>query len=238
MIALFGWRKPRLSRWIATLGFTLLAISSMPFFANSALRNLENFTKARPLEEEPNAPVIVVLGGTVAIYTDQNYPAEEVGGSRIATAARLYKLQKSAKVLVTSGIAYERPDGSRRTEADDMRALLIAAGVPADAISVEDRAQNTKENAYYSAKLLAAIPATEILLVTSAYHLKRATELFRATGLVVHPVASGRFIRENPLELSDFIPSAHALSRMTSALKEYLGSAFDSPMALSDITAQ
>ncbi len=230
LIAIVGARRPRFGRFLAGFGFVVLAMASTPLVANTALKHLEDFKEARPLEEEPSAPVIVVLGGTVAIYTDANYPPEEVGGSRIATAAKLYKLQKAARIIVTSGIRYERADGSTRTEADDMRELLIESGVPPEAIVAEDRALNTKENAFYTAKLLAKIPTNEILLVTSAYHLKRATELFRASDLVVHPVAAGRLIRYSPLELGDFVPSAHALSRSSSALKEILGSAFDSPL--------
>ena len=230
-------RRPRLARGIASLGFAALALASTPLVANSALSRLEAFSTARPLEEEPSAPVIVVLGGTVAIYTDANFPPEEIGGTRIATAAKLYKLKKATRIIVTSGIAYERADGSRRTEADDMHDLLVAAGVPTEAITVEDRALNTKENAYYTAKILAQIPAKEILLVTSAYHLKRASELFRSAGLVVRPVGSGRLIRGTSVEVGDLVPNAHALSRTTSALKEYLGSAFDSPLPAPDINA-
>lgn len=237
LVAVFGVRRPRCARVIAAFGLLVLALASTPLVANTALQKLEAFTEARPLADEPTAPVIVVLGGTVALYTDVNFPPEELGGSRIATAAKLFKLQKAARIIVTSGIAYERADGTTRTEADDMRELLIESGVPGDAITVENRAQNTKENAYFSAKLLAQIPAKEILLVTSAYHTKRATELFRATGLTVHPVGAGRLVRYAPIDAGDFVPTAHALSRTTAALKEYLGSAFDSPITDADIPA-
>ncbi len=223
-------KRPRFARFLTLTAFALLWSSATPFVANKLLHHLESFTEPRPLADEESAPVIVVLGGTVAIYTDTNFPAEEVGGSRIATAFRLYQLQKAARILVTSGIEYQRADGTVRTEADDMRELLLQLGVPDAAIVTEAKAQNTKENAAFSAKLLEEMDVREVLLVTSAYHLRRATGLFRAAGLSVHPVASGRLVRYQKTTIDDFVPTAHALSRTTSALKEILGDAFDAPL--------
>ena len=234
-LCLSAWlcvKRPRLARILSIATILVLSVASMPIVADEALRRLEDFTPARPLADEPYAPVIVVLGGTVAIYTDPNYPAEEIAGSRISTAAKLYAMQKATQILVTSGIEYQRADGSRRTEADDMRELLIALGVPAQAILTEGKAKNTKENAHFSAKTLRELNVREILLVTSAYHLKRSTELFRAEALTVHPVAAGRVIRPKPGPAIGFVPTAHALSQSTTAWKEFLGSAFDRPLSV------
>jgi len=62
--------------------------------------------------------------------------------------------------------------------------FLEASGVPAEAITVEDRSSSTLENARETARLLADDPRPKTLL-TSDYHMWRAERCFAAQGMDV-----------------------------------------------------
>lgn len=100
-----------------------------------------------------NADVIVLLGG---------------GSDRPVRAAELYKAGAAPRILC-SGLG----------DCDSNRAALIKAGVPAGAISQENRSRNTSENARFSLPILRQMGARRIIIVTSWYHSRRAWRCFR-----------------------------------------------------------
>ena len=71
------------------------------------------------------------------------------------------------------------------SEAEVMRTLAIAAGVPAAAIVVETGSRNPADNAFASAGLLRQRGLRRIVLVSHRQHLPRARLLFRLAGLQV-----------------------------------------------------
>lgn len=82
--------------------------------------------------------------------------------------------------------------GPERTPiAVPMRQFLVCMGVPADAILVETKSQNTWENARYTRELLEerrlTDPPHRLVLLTSDYHMYRARRAFERAGLAVRP---------------------------------------------------
>ena len=69
---------------------------------------------------------------------------------------------------------------------DPMRDFLVSQGVPGEALVLEQRSQNTHENAMFSAPLLKALAGPYVLL-TSDYHMWRAHRAFKQAGLEVKP---------------------------------------------------
>src|SRR5205807_2230048 len=71
--------------------------------------------------------------------------------------------------------------------ADDVAAVAvlayIAAGVPDDALVVEDRALTTAQNATFTAALVAPLAVRRVWLVSQPFHGRRAARLFRRAGL-------------------------------------------------------
>jgi len=66
-------------------------------------------------------------------------------------AAKLYKQGYTSTIVVSGGVPVK---GDGRLEAHYMRDVLLAKGVPASAILVEDKATNTGENVIFSKALL------------------------------------------------------------------------------------
>lgn len=84
-------------------------------------------------------------------------------------------------------------NGIGEPEAVTMKRFLVAEGVPESAILVEPRATSTRENALYTKELLQG-SGGKLVLLTSDYHIYRATRTFRKVGLNVttRPVPDAR----------------------------------------------
>lgn len=98
--------------------------------------------------------VIVVLGGG--------------SPERPERAAELFK-ERAAPRIIVSGYG----------DAENNRRLLVAAGVPAKAIELENRSKTTRENAQFTIRLLREEKLKRVILVTSWYHTRRALACFR-----------------------------------------------------------
>ena len=126
---------------------------------------------------------IVVLGGATRGDTHlSTFPDLNEQADRLVYAAALYHAGK-APVIVLSGGA--RPGA--RPEAQLMKEILAVMGVPSRSIILERSSRNTYDNALYSAAILENKNIKRILLVTSAYHMRRAQAVFVKQGFEVVP---------------------------------------------------
>ena len=107
----------------------------------------------------------------------QDRPTQELC-LRVQAAARAYA-QGLAKVIVASGGA---APGHAVSEATVMARLLEEAGVPGEAVVLEDQSQDTMENMRFSSKKLGGAKGRRVLVVTSDYHLRRAVMTARRAG--------------------------------------------------------
>lgn len=131
---------------------------------------------------EPDA--IVVLG---------HRPPRDAHGLEYETRARvergvaLFEAGRASRLLFSGGRSTPEV-----VEADEMARYAEQRGVPAAAILREGQSRDTIENARMSVALLRealklARPP-RVLLVTSDYHIERASRLFRCAGAEVVPV--------------------------------------------------
>ena len=96
--------------------------------------------------------------------------------SRLDTAEKYLSDHTGASLILTGG--NPGPDG--RTEAQVMGDLLTARGVPPEALIKEDRAADTIENFRNTARL--TDPEKPVTLITSGYHMLRASAIARDAG--------------------------------------------------------
>lgn len=123
--------------------------------------------------------IIAISGGDTAARTDE--------------AIRLYQAGWS-DLLVFSGAALDKTGPSN---ASVMRRQAVNAGVPEANVLIEEHSATTGENATKTAEVLSAVPIKRVILVTSAYHQRRAyIEFSKALGedvmVVNHPVTNDR----------------------------------------------
>jgi uncharacterized SAM-binding protein YcdF (DUF218 family) len=88
---------------------------------------------------------------------------------RTLEGVREYKAGVAPHLIFTGGAAH-----SRYVEADVMKDLAVAQGVPPRDITVEDQAQNTIQNIYYSEQIMEAHGWKSAEVISSPSHLPRA----------------------------------------------------------------
>ena len=142
----------------------------------------------------PNAPATagssparaVVVVGCRLVWTEDGALAG-ASGRRVRRGAEALARDPHALVVASGGRVW-----SDVVEADGMRDELHRLGVPAEKVVRERCSQTTRENARFTASLLARRGVTEVLLVTCDWHAARAAALFRRFGMQVRvaPAAS------------------------------------------------
>ena len=209
--------RKRIAKWIGVLTVAWLWLWMTPIMT---------FVVGVPLEKEflvdgkvpqvetfPNADAIVLLGGSMGIETNLSSYAEMwTSADRVWQAARLYKAGKSPIVIATGNGAV-----------DTTLPLLNDFGVPSEIVSFHD-ARNTEEEA----KLVQKMGYKKILLVTSAWHMKRAKMMFEKYAPEIEVVCAladfeNSIAAARSLSYSLFLPNPGAFMGNSVALHEWIG---------------
>ena len=221
-LVLFWLSCRRLAITTALLALAWLWLSSTAVFADWLLIDLEKNFESPVFASIPKADAIVLLGGATSGLThggDMGNMNESA--DRIITSLKLFKLGKAPLMIVTGGAT-----NGGVSEASLMRDILELMGIPLEAIILEEKAVDTKQNAEFTARILHDQQVSKILLVTSAYHMRRAKWIFDRTlgsEVEVIPVASDHQRSIADPILSRWIPSVRDLSRTSFAIKEIIG---------------
>lgn len=187
-----------------------LYLASTPWLAAYLLHSLETdyppFTGCNT--SLANETAIVVLGGNAT--------------ARTAHAALLYRSGCARHVIVAAGgINLSRYEQS---EAAQMVKRLKTLGVPDSAIKAEWQSRTTLENAEYAIPLLQHTAVTRILLVTSAWHMRRAEGIFARSNFHIVPAATDYLGDPCPADLAlCWAPAKRAISKTGLTIKEYAG---------------
>lgn len=120
------------------------------------------------------------------------------GGDTAARTNHAIQLYKNgwAPLLIFSGAAQDKTGLSNALA---MRQIAIEAGVPSEAILIEENSENTAQNASLTSGLVASRGIKNIILVTSGYHQRRASLEFHT-----QLSSSGVVIRNSPTDDSDW----------------------------------
>ena len=217
------FRSIRLLLLFSTISTLLLAT---PIPGRTLLAVLEGwYPPFQPSVTTKFDAVVVLAGG---IYPQGSlrpqHDLSEESRHRTACGADLFNHGLAPKLILVGGDASVFGHGP--SEAGEMKRFANRLGVPDAAILTEERSRNTYENAVNLKQLWRN---GSILLVTSAYHLPRAVALFAKQGFRVTPVPCGYETKDRPgdgldqINITDFLPSYHALEITTHAIDELAG---------------
>ena len=210
-------KRQRVAKWLGWAAFVWLWLWMTPimtwvvgvplereFFVDGRVPTVETF---------PETDAIILLGGGMGADTNHSSYAEMASGAdRVWQAARLFKAEK-APVIVATGFYPQ----------DTTLPLLKDFGVAEESVSFLE-ARNTEEEA----KGIAKRGYKKVLLVTSAWHTKRARLMFEkyAPGIEVICAPADfeqTVMAENFFSPKAILPDANAFYLNSTAFHEWVG---------------
>ncbi len=216
LLAGLAFRKKFLL-WYAAL---LLWAFSMPVVGDGLMRFVEAGTVRVPVSSVAKADAIVVLSGIMRQVEGAPLGEWGDGVDRFEGGIELFKAGKAPVIVFTRGQlpwqSYAIPEGELLAR----RAVLL--GVPQAAIRLTAKVGNTADEAAAAARLLGE--RKKIILVTSAFHTRRALLLFEHAGFTVEPFRVDYRVDDTlDVTVLRFLPSAEALGQSEQALRELIG---------------
>ena len=202
----FGWFA-MVWLWLWMMPLTTLIVGApleSEFLVDGRVPEVETF---------PEAEAIVLLGGGMGVDTNLSSYAEIASSAdRVWQAARLYKAGKAPEIISTGFCPKE-----------STLPFLKDLGLQDDCVMLVF-ARNTEEEA----KAVKKLGFKKVLLVTSAWHMKRARLMFEKYAPDVEVVCAPtdfEYTRVARQELSPlvFLPDPYALAPNSIAFHEWLG---------------
>ena len=202
-------RKRRLVKFISYgSALTLYLISVEPF------KDILFYPLERGFKEpkEIKGDVIVVLGG--GVYNSGVLKGRSL--KRLIAGYRIHMITGNPIILSGGkGIGMV-------PEADVMKKILLDLGVDEDYVFVDSKSRDTWENAIYVKRICERIGCSKVILVTSAFHMRRALWTFRKAGVDAVPYPTD-FRFEGRYNLYSIFPKYSVFFDSATAIREYLG---------------
>jgi len=210
-------RRPRLAVSLILLSTVALYGLSTPWVGGLLLKSLEI---SAPLSQAQlqTADAIVVLGGGRRT-NEAEYGGDTLNNlslERLRYAAFLHRAS-GLPILASGGMA-----GCGTLAESRIMQHVLQSEYGLSARWIEDASSTTWENAQFSTPLLKQAGVQRIVLVSHAWHLRRAAPLFEAQGLSVIP-AGIQFSSTRVDTILDLLPTPAGLRDSSFALHEWLG---------------
>ena len=204
------------------LALIFLWLSSTPYISKALVSFVEKDQLRKTPEDIRPADMVVVLSGILGAVKSQRGPIYEWGDpDRYFAGMELMQAKKARYIVFTGGLFPWQTN--LQSEGRYLAEFAKQAGLAKNQIVVTEDVQNTAQEAVAVKKYLTQHNLNEIILVTSAYHMPRAQQLFQNAGinLQTYPVDSKVVLYDvTPM---DFLPDAGAFSANQFALRELVG---------------
>ncbi len=125
------------------------------------------------IEEKPR-DALIILG-----YRSEQGRLSPLLIERLETGLRLIRNHAFTHIIVSGGAV-----GSDKSEAWIMKRYLIARGVDADRIVMEDASRNTVENLIYCKRIMDELRASTCLIVSNSFHIRRVRFIAGTLGMI------------------------------------------------------
>jgi uncharacterized SAM-binding protein YcdF (DUF218 family) len=204
----------------------LLWVSAMPVTSDMVMRAVEGWQVRQSAEVMPKADAIVVLSSGRVLAPGDPMVSEWEDPDRFYGGIELYKAGRAPLIIFTGGWVPWGP--GLEPEGQVLIRYAMDQGVPKGHLLTTDKVSNTEGEGAAVAEMLRKreglrIPP-RILLVTSAFHMRRAKMLFKRAGLEVIPFRVDFQVSEGrKLSILDFMPQGESLRQAETALREVYG---------------
>ena len=213
-------------RLFAVAALAVMWLSSTSLISDSVMRAAEGWTVRQPFSSAPRADAVVVLSGILRSVPGPETQDEWTDSvDRFEAGVALVEEGHAPLLVFTGGWLPWNPGA--RPEGEVLRERAMARGVPADCLVVTGTASNTEEEARAVAAVLrgrgASGPSPSVILVTSAFHMRRSALLFTRADLSVTPFPVDFRTSSAPFSFMDVLPRAGSIEVTETALREFYG---------------
>lgn len=206
--------------------YFLISIFLILFFTNGFVFN--TFMRlwevpATPYSELKTYEAGIVLGGMSVQDEEMGRAQFYRGVDRLIQAIDLYKRGIIKKIIFTGGSG--RILHPEMREGVYLKDYILKMGVNENDLIIESESNNTYQNALFTKSLLEEEKINgKLLLITSAFHMKRSLGCFEKQNILVEPFSTDRYSGSPKFEF-DFhiIPDVSALSGWTNYIHEVVG---------------
>lgn len=175
-----------------------------------------------PADMLPADAIVVLSGMTHSIRTEKGIISEWNDPDRFFGGMELIKAKKAPVIIFTKG---KLPWKIGPPESELLQATAIEMGVHPQQILVTGEVENTEDECREVKKILAS-KGNRIILVTSAYHMRRAKITFDNKGLEVQSYPVDFKMGEYAMTPMDFIPNPGSLATTEKCVKELIGTVY------------
>ena len=220
LLVILVFYRRRHTRWGLACVLLLLYGMSTMITVKPLMRWLEG--PRPPPELHQHYDVAIVLTGMVALRRSRPGHLEfNEHVERILEGISLVRQGIADKLLIVggSGNLFNR----RLSEARVLRTFALEFGLRDEQVLVEEVSRNTYESAVNATQIIRAGNYRQLVLITSAAHMHRAAAAFHKQGLFPQRYPVDFQTNGEDIDLSDFIPSIHALDVMTEVVHELMG---------------
>jgi uncharacterized SAM-binding protein YcdF (DUF218 family) len=213
-------------RALAVAALGVLWLSSTPLVSDALMRAAEGWQVRQPVASAPTADAIVVLSGMLHVVPGREPTAEWSDAvDRIDAGVALALADKAPLLVFTS--EWFPWDAAGLDKGRLLADRAVERGVARDRIHVTRRVSDTADEASAVSDALTArgrshAPAS-VMLVTSAFHMRRSALLFTRAGLSVTPFPVDFRTSAEPRSFGQLLPQAGSLSNTEIALREFYG---------------
>ena len=192
------FKKRKKSGLVLILISTFLYLASSEVFIDKKLYDLENSYSIISEKNLEKGEVYVLLGGGIITTTGEGNIPGIMPAVRIMKTAEYYK-KYPKKIYISGG----SPLQNQESESSVYARELISLGVNSEDIIVEENSKNTNENALFIKQELEKNGIKNIILITSAFHMKRSMFIFEKNldGVEIIP-APCNFLEKELLDLN------------------------------------
>lgn len=181
-------RSKKNRSWLLLFRVAAWLVCAGVFWCGYLLWLINGYPTDKPLAK---ADAGIVLGA--ALWNDVPSPALK---ERLELAVTLYNEGAVDKLILSGGLDHNK---ATKTEAEGMRDYLIAKGISADKLLLENESTSTYENLLFSKKIADQQKLTQLVVITHDYHAARSKEIAKQLDFKHFQVAATKSKVLNPV---------------------------------------
>lgn len=216
------YKKSKVKKRLLISTMVLFVFFTNPVIIDEILRLWET-PVTNQINENTYDAGIVLGGGMVVIDKDNDRLIFRENTDRFLQALDLYKKGIIRKIIISGGsgsiVFKETLEGAL------MNRYLTGIGIPQQDLLIDSSSNNTYENAVNCAKIVRdSFPDGDFLLITSAYHMRRAKACFDKQQLTTSVYTVGKFTGKRRHDIGYYLkPDTDALVKWEKFIHELIG---------------